>query len=320
LKTKPVALKLEKNINYMGWPNCIRLYNAEVELVVATDIGLRLLRFGFIRGQNMFYISPDDKGKQGGDQWRNYGGHRLWHAPEAIPRSYSPDNDPVIFTFDEHTLKISQAKEAGTGMVKEMEISLSPDKNQLRVVHRLINQNLWPVKLSAWALSVMGAGGEAIIPQEPYGAGDDFLLPVRSMALWSYTDMNDPRWTWGKKFIRARQDPALPSEQKIGVLNKQGWVAYQLGEDMLIKLFAFDPDAEYPDFQSNQEIYINEKFLEVETLGPYQNITPGGKTEHTEYWFLTKGTVSEKEESIEQNILPLVSGLRKGLLKSGITI
>ena len=221
----------------MGWPNCIRISNAETELVVATDIGLRLLHFGFKGGQNFFYLSPDDKGKQGGDQWRIYGGHRLWHAPEANPRSYSPDNDPVQYSLDHQGLKITQRKEAGTGIVKEMEISLSPDKNQLKVLHRLINQNLWPVKLSAWALSALAPGGMAIIPQEPFGEGDEYLLPTRSMALWSYTNMNDPRWIWGRKFIRAHQEPSLQSEQKIGVLNKQGWVAYHLGEDMLIKFF-----------------------------------------------------------------------------------
>ena len=318
MKTNAVALKPEMNIQYMGWPNCIRLYNSEVEVVVATDIGLRILRFGYIGKQNIFYLSPDEKGKIGGDQWRIYGGHRLWHAPEAIPRSYSPDNAPVSYSSDSQTLKITQPEEPGTGIIKEIEISLSPDKNQLKVVHRLINQNLWPVKLSAWALSVMGEGGEAVIPQEPFGEGDDFLLPVRSMALWSYTNMNDPRWIWGKRFIRARQDPRLKSEQKIGVLNKQGWVAYNLGEDMLIKFFAFDPDAEYPDFQSNQEIYINEKFLEVETLGPYQQMEPGGRTEHVEYWFLTKGKLGETEESIVENVLPMVSVFRESLIKSGL--
>jgi hypothetical protein len=302
---------LEEHISYLGWPNCIRLSNAETELVVATDIGLRLLQYGFKGGQNLFYLSPDDKGKQGGDQWRIYGGHRLWHAPEANPRSYSPDNDPVQYSFEHQLLKITQCREAGTGIVKEMEISLSPDKNQLKVVHRLINRNLWPVKLSAWALSALAPGGMAIVPQEPFGEGDEYLLPTRSMALWSYTNMNDPRWIWGRKFIRAYQDSSLASEQKIGVLNKQGWVAYCLGEDILIKCFAFDPYAVYPDFQSNTEIYFNDKFLEVETLGPYASIEPGGKTEHTEYWLLHKGGIGNGEDSIEQTILPLVAAFRK---------
>jgi hypothetical protein len=311
LKNNPGALKLEEKFNYKGWPNCLRLSNSEVEVVIATDIGLRILRFGFIGGQNIFYLSPEDLGKQGGGVWRIYGGHRLWHAPEAIPRTYCPDNDPVTYSYDSQTLKITQPREGGTGMVKEMEISLSSETSQLRVLHRLINQNPWPEKLSAWALSVLRPGGRAIIPQEPYGAGDDYLLPARSLALWNYTTMNDPRWSWGNKFIQAIQNPSMSSEQKIGVLNKQGWTAYCMEEDFLIKVFEFDPAAEYPDFGSNNELYINGEFLEIETLGPLVSIPPEGKTEHIEYWKLSKGKPGDSDDSIEQHIVPQVIAFRK---------
>ena len=300
-------MKLEENISYMGWPNCLRLSNSEIEIIIATDIGLRILRLGFIGGQNILYLSPEDKGKQGGDAWRIYGGHRLWHAPEAIPRSYSPDNKPITYQYDQQTLKITQRVEESTGIVKEMEISLSPDLNQVTVLHRLINQNLWEIKLSAWALSALAPQGRAIIPQEPYGEGDAYLLPARSLALWSYTTMKDPRWEWGNKYIQARQDPLLSSEQKIGVLNKQGWTAYCLNEDLLIKVFAFDPAADYPDFGSNQETYINGKFLEMETLGPLVNVPPQGKTEQVEYWLLSRTKIGDTDEAIERDLMPRVS-------------
>jgi len=306
-------MKLEKNVNYMGWPNCIRLSNSEVEVIIASDIGLRILRFGFIGEQNILYLSDEDKGKAGGDSWRIYGGHRLWHAPEAMPRSYSPDNAPISFTFTNKTLKITQTRESATGIVKEMEIRLSADCNQLTVLHRLINQNLWDIKLSPWAISALAAGGRVIVPQEPYGEGDRYLLPARSMALWSYTQMNDPRWIWGNKYIQARQDPDAKSEQKIGLMNKQGWAAYCLGEDLLIKLFPFDQAVEYPDFGCNQEIYINGMFLEMETLGPSGSIPPQGKAEHLENWWLGKAAIGNSEESIDRELLPRVSSFQTQL-------
>lgn len=300
-------MKLEENIHYMGWPDCLRLSNSETEVVIATVIGPRILRFGFIGGQNIFYLSAEDQGKRGGDNWRIYGGHRLWLAPEAIPGSYAPDNDPVTYRYDRQVLKITQSKEPGTGMVKEMEISLSPDSNRVTVLHRLINQNLRDVKLSAWALSALAPGGRAIIPQEPFGEGDAYLLPARSLALWSYTGMNDPRWIWGNKYIQAKQDGSLPAEQKLGIMNKRGWAAYCLNDDVLIKQFRFDPAAEYPDFGSNNEIYINGKFLEMETLGPWMNIPPQGKTEQVECWQLFKGRVGVTDESIDLEILPRIT-------------
>ena len=298
---------MHEKINYCGWPNCIRLFNDEIELVVTTDIGPRIVRVGFINKQNLFYLEPEQRGKTGGDEWRIYGGHRLWLAPEAMPQSYSPDNEKVEFEVQDNYIKVMQSKEAITGIVKEMEITLSPHQNKVTVLHRLINQNLRDVEVAAWSISVLAQGGRAIVPQEPYGEGDDFLLPARPMALWQFTKMNDSRWNWGAKYIQAKQDPSAPSEQKIGVLNKQGWTAYSLNGDVLLKKFDFRPDAVYPDFGCNNEIYINGHFLEIETLGPLTKLAPGAAVEHTEHWLLTKAEVDKSEESIDSTILPLVN-------------
>ena len=296
-----------EKINYGGWANCIRLFNDEIELVVTTDIGPRIVRLGFINKQNLFYLVPDHAGKTGGGEWRIYGGHRLWIGPEAMPQSYSPDNEKVEFEVRGNRIKLMQSKEGISGIVKEMEITLSTHKNEVTVLHRLINQNSRDVELAAWSLSVLAQGGRAIVPQEPYGEGDDFLLPARPMALWQFTKMNDPRWIWGAKYIQAKQDPSAISEQKIGVLNKQGWTAYSLNGDVLIKKFDFNPEAAYPDFGCNNETYINGHFLEIETLGPLTKLPPGGAVEHTEHWLLTKAEASENEESIDAIILPLVN-------------
>ena len=305
---------MQEKINYGGWPNCIRLYNDEIELIVTTDVGPRIIRFGFIGKQNFFYLSTEESGTTGGSDWRIYGGHRLWLAPEQITLSYYPDNEPVGYTYNDYTLKLTQVIESTSGIVKEIEITLSANKNQVTVLHRLINQSQSDIELSPWALSVMAQDGRAIIPQEPYGEGDDYLLPARSLALWQYTKMNDPRWVWGEKYIQAIQDVSKNSEQKIGIMNKQGWTAYYLNGEVFIKQFAFDPVAKFPDFGCNNEIYINGKFLEIETLGPLIKLQPGGKTEHIEHWSLYAVEANGSEGSIDANILPVVHKLKKEFL------
>jgi hypothetical protein len=297
---------MHEKIEFNGWQNCLRIYNDEIEVIVATDIGIRILRAGFINGQNFLYLSPDDAGKIGGSDWRIYGGHRLWHAPEAIPRSYAPDNSPVEYSIKGNTLTLTQAKEASTGIIKEVEISLHASKNEVTVVHRLINKNLWAIRVSPWAISALDKGGTAIIPQEPYGEGDEFLLPSRPLVLWQYTQMQDPRWFWGNKYILANQDTEHTSEQKIGVLNKEGWVAYHLNKEILIKTFV-NRTGDYPDYNSNNEIYINENFLEIETLGPLEAVGADSVLEHTEYWLLAKTDFTSSEEAIDSNVLPLVN-------------
>ena len=300
---------MHEKIEFNGWRNCLRIYNEEIEVILATEIGIRILRAGFIKGQNFFYLSPDDAGKTGGSDWRIYGGHRLWHAPEAIPRSYAPDNSAVEYAITGNTVTLTQTKEASTGIIKQVEISLHASKNEVTVVHRLINQNLWEITTAPWAISALAKGGIAIVPQEPYGEGDEFLLPSRPLVLWQYTQMQDPRWYWGNRYILAHQDPGHTSEQKIGVMNKQGWVAYHLNKEILIKSFD-NRTGNYPDYNSNTEIYINENLLEIETLGPLEAVGPDGVLEHTEYWLLAKTDFINSEEGIDSNVLPLVNSFR----------
>ncbi len=157
-----------KNYRYGGWENCVKLENNEIELVATTDIGPRIIRFGFKGGQNLFKEFSDQAGTTGGDEWKLYGGHRLWHAPEEVPRTYFPDNDPVGFKYSRDTVKLIQDTETTTGIQKEIEITLDQKENNVKVLHRLINKNLWEIELTPWALSVMANSGRAIIPQEPY--------------------------------------------------------------------------------------------------------------------------------------------------------
>lgn len=301
---------MQANVTFGGWPNCIRLNNGETELIVTTDIGPRIIRFGFINGQNLFHVSPEDSGKTGGADWRNYGGHRFWMAPESLELTYYPDNDAVRYSYHGNTLILTQAKETTSGIVKEMQITLAPDKNEVTVLHRLTNQSSFTHEIAPWAISVLAAGGHAILPQEPFGTGNAFFLPARPMALWHYTKMNDPRWIWGEKYIQAIQDPALTTSQKIGILNKQGWTAYYLNGEILVKRFGFDPAASYPDYNSNNEVYINGDFLEVETLGPLKKLSPGGILEHTERWFLDKVDLDGTEKVLDKVIPPFLAKLR----------
>lgn len=296
----------QEKIHYGGWPDCVRLYNKEVEMIVTTNVGPRIIHFGFTGDRNMLYVSPEDSGKTGGNDWHIYGGHRLWIAPEAIPLSYHPDNSAVDYAFHNGSLTLTAPKESTSGIRKEIQITLSAVSNEVTVAHRLINENPFDIELSVWAISALAPGGYAIVPQEPYGEGNDFLLPARPLALWQYTTMNDPRWVWGEKYILAKHDATLTSEQKIGVLNKQGWAAYHLGKTLLIKKFDYDPHALYPDFGCNNEVYINGAFLEVETLGPLITLAPGETAVHIERWELHKTVGIATAYTIDRDVLPLV--------------
>src|SRR5512135_2850813 len=88
------AVKIEKT-SYKGWPNCYRISNGAVELVITSDIGPRIMRYGFPGGANFFKEFSETLGKSGEPAWVPRGGHRIWAAPEDAVRTYAPDNRPV---------------------------------------------------------------------------------------------------------------------------------------------------------------------------------------------------------------------------------
>lgn len=300
-----------ETVAYEGWENCIRIANDAIEIVVTTDVGPRVIRAAFIDAENVFREYPDQLGQTGGDSWRIYGGHRLWHAPEAAPRTYAPDNDPVPYAWNGQTLSLRPQAEPTTGIRKELEITLAPNANHVRILHRLTNENLWGVTLAPWALSVMTQGGRGIFPQEEYRPHPEYLLPARPLILWHYTNMADPRFTWGEKFIQLRQDPSATTKQKFGLFNKQGWMAYTLPEQVFIKLHDPKPGQEHPDYGSNVECYTDASMLELETLGPLETLEPGASVEHVEDWFLYQTSIGDTEADIENDLLPLVAQSKK---------
>jgi hypothetical protein len=292
-------------VEYGGWPNCIRLSNGEIELVATTDVGPRIIRLGFVGGQNLFHNYPDALGRTGDPEWHNYGGHRLWAAPEAKPRTYTPDNQPVEHAWDGKTLTLHSVDEPN-GIEKEMRVTLAPGAPRVEVLHRITNRNPWAIELAAWALSVMAQGGRAIYPQEDFVPHSDRLTPARPVVLWPYTNMSDPRWTWGPRYIQLRQDPKATGQQKVGLLNTKGWAAYLLGGDAFIKRYPCDPAATYADMGCNTETYTDPDILEVETLGPLTRLDPGAHVDHVESWLVAKLECGPSDAEIDAKLPPLV--------------
>ncbi len=296
------STKLE-TISYGGWPNCLRLTNGKLDLIATTDVGPRIIHFALTGQHNLFKEFAPHMGKTGGNEWRSYGGHRLWHAPEVKPRSYAPDNSPIAHKWDGASLTLSQPVEAATGIEKEINITLDPTAPRVTVEHRLRNRNAWEIEAAPWALTVMQGPGRGIFPQEPAVTQ---LLPVRPLVLWGYTDMRDPRWVWGTRYVQAHCDPKADSPQKFGIMNTLGWAAYYREGVVFIKRFPFLRGANYPDFGCNTECYTRGDMLEVESLGPLFRIAPGATIEHTEHWHLFEAKLGESETELDQILMPLV--------------
>ncbi len=298
-----------EKVSYLGQPNCYRLSNGTSELIVTTDMGPRIVRYGFCGAQNMLGEVPDAAVHTELGEWKPLGGHRLWAAPEAKPRSYAPDNEAVEFEIEsEQSIHLRPPVEAQTGLQKELTVTLDIKGTRAVVRHRITNRNLWGVTLAPWALTIMNGGGEVILPQEDYRSWDEHLLPARPLVVWHYTNLTDPRFSISAKYIRLRTDAALNSPQKLGILNKQGWAAYRRAQTLFVKTVAYLEGASYPDYNSNTETYTAGSFIELETLAPLQYLEPGASAEHTEHWFLFPFVAAGADDAtLDAALSPLVA-------------
>lgn len=279
--TMPVVI-IEKTA-YGGWDNCIRITNTIVDLIITVDVGPRIIRYGFTGQENELCEIKQTMGLTGGTDWRLYGGHRLWHSPEAKPRTYEPDNDPVAWKQIDNGIRTVQDRETSTGIVKEMEVVLSPERSDVTILHRLTNAGLWSVELSVWSITAMATGGKEVVPLE---SADTGLLPNRVLVLWPYTTMNDHRLQFGDRYITLQQDPERQGPLKLGIANAQGWAAYFNHNNLFVKYSPYKQNAVYPDFGASYETYTNDFMLEMETLSPLTVLEPGTSVEHPERWSL----------------------------------
>lgn len=291
------AVTVEK-IPYAGWPNCYRLSNGEVELIVTSDVGPRIIRYGFKGGQNFFVELEEDLGKTGGDNWRLYGGSRLWVGPEDPVYSYGADNDPVQVEISGNRLT-AQAPVEHTGVQKAIAVELSDEGSLVRVVYTLANRTIWPLRIATWVLTMMAPGGAGITTLPPRGTHPEVLAPTNPLVVFAFTNMADPRWTWLEKYIVLRQDPQNADPEKIGLFNPATRGAYLLNGELFVKKFAASPDEEYPDMGASYETFTNERFLEIETLGPLRTLQPGESLDHVEEWSLHRPVAVDSWDDAE---------------------
>lgn len=294
-----------KTIAYRGWEHNIRLSNRQVELVITQDVGPRIVRFGFIGGQNVFGEIAEQMGGSGEKKWMIRGGHRLWLAPEESPKSYELDNAPLETRKISGGIRTIQAPGPCAHVQKTMDITLVDQRNEVTIVHRLTNRGRRSITLAPWALTVMAQRGMAIIPLPKKVTPVVCLTNTQNWSLWDYTDLSDPRWRIGEKYILFRQDPRR-NPNKIGLAHREGWVAYLRAGLLFIKRFKRIPGAIYPDSDVNFETYANQQILELESLGPLITLATGQTVAHREKWTLHRGvSACRTEADIDNHVAPL---------------
>ena len=266
------------------------LENRFLRLEYLAQAGPRLVRL-FLAGshENLFAELPKFVIDTPYGEFYFRGGHRLWHSPEGMPRTYIPDNEGLVVEELADGVRLSQPVEAGTGIQKTLEVHLHDDRPALTLQHTLTNQALWPVELAVWAITQFALGGIVILPQKQGAVDAAGLLPNRQLVLWPYTRWNDPRLRLDEAAIlidTRREASPLTQPFKVGYHNPHEWIAYWRKGVLFVKQAALLTGEQYPDGGCNSECYCNNQFVELESLGALTRLDPGEKVDHSETWEL----------------------------------
>ena len=104
------------------------LENRWIRLEYLAEAGPRLVRL-FVAGsdKNLLAETPESFWETAHGRFNIRGGHRLWHAPETMARTYMPDNDGLTVTEVPGGVRLTGPQEPETGIRKSITVTLRDD-------------------------------------------------------------------------------------------------------------------------------------------------------------------------------------------------
>lgn len=280
---------------YRNFGRCVCLENGIIKLMAMLDAGPRIIYFGTQGHGNILFedLSRDFyEMNKGFGTWYAYGGHRLWSAPEQLPDTYYPDNSRVSMKYANGVLTL-EPPQTPAGMQHRLIITMTQG-NAVHIRNEITNMSEKTARFAPWSVTGLASGGTEFIPLCTENNG---FLPNRTMSLWSYSGIQDPRFCLTDSYATLRHDKAAEKPFKVGFNVTDGYIVYVAGDQVFKKTFASYAKTDYPDFCCNFETYTNRHFLECELLGEERDYRPSETAAIDETWEITD-TVLPAEQVI----------------------
>lgn len=278
-----------KESSYAGFGHCISLTNHLIHVMVSIDYGPRIVSIGFLDGPSLLFFDNEGRHVHANEELKSYygtdaayhvyGGHRVTIAPDRMPQSYYPDNEPVVYGLLNGGVSFTPPRQKENDLQLSFEVMMGEDASDLMIVHKLKNCAREEKRLSLCGCTMLAPGGVAIIPQNR--ARDEKHLPNRNVTLWPFSSFRDERLYLGDRYILAQQAPA-DRLLKFGVNDVMGWAAYSNRGVTVLKRFVYAQGQAYPDFGSSLETYICNDYAELRSLSPLTTVEPGETLRYVE--------------------------------------
>ena len=249
---------------------------------IPDSFGPRILGFRRKESPDLFATLDDDVVLEHPESgvYRFRGGHRLWAAPELPAVTYAPDDEECEVSYGRGLVTLTGPVDRA-GLSKRLVVTA--EGSSLVVDHTLTNHGPAAREIAPWAITQFRLGGLALMP---LGRSESDVQGDRSLTVWPYTDLSDPRLTMDQSSLTVAAEPGPAF--KIGVGPNPGRLGYLLDGWLFLKEIALAFDRPYADRGATGQIFVENKFCELESLGALIRLAPGERVSHRELWSLTE--------------------------------
>ncbi len=294
----------ENNYYGWGWLSYV-MKNGLITVTTVPEIGARIMEYN-LGNHASLYVNPAEIGKThkpDQKQWFNYGGYKVWPAPQEVwnwPPPAILDAGPwsaavVSDTPDSAALYVKSQKETWSktpDISMERRTVIYKNSSRVKVEQSIINEGAALVSWSVWDVS------QCIVS---HGNERDFEN------FWVYFPIRKQGSVFGSSGVKTSAPSAAwkgevapgvfgvqykPEGKKIFADSPEGWVAYvdEREGTGYFKLFGVAEGLLYPDGGACVEVWLQNGpyYLEVEVLSPILPLTPQGKITSTEIWAAAK--------------------------------
>ncbi len=279
-------VKIERG-SYHGWKNTIRLSNGEAELIFVPQIG-RIMRYSFIGAPNLLWNNDALLGKvldpkKPGTEWMNFGGDKLWPAPQA---KWGWPPDPLMDAGTQE-IKVKNRKTlVMTGQVSpkhqvqfRREITLDAQGTGVTFVNTLHNVGKQEEAWSCWEVAQIDDPDR--MTMAAYNGGKN----SKGYYLFGDTPLDAGLLKQEEGLLVLERSKTKSA--KIGSDSPEGWIEAKKGNLRFRMKMQVEPGQLYPDENSPLEIYTNPdplSYVELEMLSPLKKLKPGESVSFTVHW------------------------------------
>ncbi len=281
---------------YYGYTDCIQLSNDHVTAVLCPAAGGRVLEYS-LDGKNMLYLPPGNEGwRYSPDSKRGpMDAGRFDIGPEKTVRRgrilwMGPWKGEIT---GDRSARMTSEFDPTSGVRLVRDFQLDPTSSLLRCTQTIINESESPVSLCHWSRTFAIGGGIAVVPRSPRGRFPKGVVMYPNGKAITI-DPKDPSIHVSDEAVVISAAPEFP---KLGFDSHAGWLAYLApNNQMFVKRFRTFPNRAYNEFAALtiSVWYPDREMVELEPIGPAENLSPGQRASFTEEWWLLPQTFPQE--------------------------